>query len=221
MAGKTRIDVVVFDLGGVLVRIARGWNDAHRLAGLPDDHPMLSSDEFHERSAAAAHAHQVGTMGFDEWASAVSEASEGTYSSDDAKAIMDAWTIEEYPGIRAVVDAIHEAGLETAALSNTNARHWELLGVDDESYADYPNLGAIQQLHASHLLGHAKPHPDIYAAFTEAAGLKKARVLFFEDTKPNVDAARRFGWAARHIDYAGDPAAQMMATLRHHRVFDP
>jgi len=220
MAAKTRIDAVVFDLGGVLVQIARGWNDAHRLAGLADDHPMLDAEAFHERSAAAAHGYQTGAISFDEWAEAVAEASEGAYSTEEAKRIMEAWTIEEYPGIRAVIDAIHDAGLATAALSNTNQRHWELLGAHDESYADYPNLGAIQQLHASHILGHAKPDAAIFDAFVEAADLKKARVLFFEDTKPNVDAARRYGWAARHIDYAGDPAAQMMAALRHHRVID-
>jgi len=220
MAAKNKIDAVVFDLGGVLVRIARGWNDAHRLAGLPDDHPMLDSDEFHQRSADAAHGHQIGTMGFDDWSQAVAEASDGTYSSDDAKAIMDAWTIEEYEGIREVLDAIHDAGLATAALSNTNARHWELLGADNESYADYPNLAAIQQLHASHLLGHAKPHADIYDAFVEAADLNQARILFFDDTKPNIDTARRYGWSARHIDYANDPAAQMLAALRHHRIID-
>lgn len=220
MVTKTRIDAVVFDLGGVLVRIARGWNDAHRIAGLPDDHPMLESDEFHERSAAAAHAHQIGEMSFEDWARAIVESSDGAYSAEEAKSIMDAWTIEEYEGIRDVLDAIHDAGLATAALSNTNARHWELLGVDDESYADYPNLGAIQQLHASHLLGHAKPHPDIYDAFVEAADLKKARILFFDDTKPNIDTARRHGWSARHIDYANDPAAQMLGALRHHRIID-
>jgi FMN phosphatase YigB (HAD superfamily) len=220
MAAKTKIDVVVFDLGGVLVRIARGWDDAHRLAGLADDHPMLTSEEFHPRGAAAAHAYQTGTMDFDEWAQAMVEASEGAYSAEDAKRVMEAWTIEEYAGIREVIDAIHDAGLATAALSNTNQRHWELLGAHDESYTDYPNLGAIQQLHASHILGEAKPDPAIFDAFTEAAGLGKARVLFFEDTKPNVDAARRYGWAARHIDYAGDPAAQMMGALRHHRILD-
>lgn len=217
---KTRIDAVVFDLGGVLVQIARGWNDAHRLAGLPDDHPMLTSQDFHPRSAEAAHAYQTGAISFDDWATAISEASEGAYSPEDAKRIMEAWTIEEYPGIRTVIDAIHDAGLATAALSNTNQRHWELLGAHDESYTDYPNLGAIQQLHASHILGQAKPDPAIFDAFAEAADLGKARVLFFEDTKPNVDAARRYGWAARHIDYAKDPVAQMMGTLRHHRIIE-
>jgi HAD superfamily hydrolase (TIGR01509 family) len=220
MAAKTRIDAVVFDLGGVLVRIARGWNDAHRLAGLDPDHPMLESDNFHPRSADAAHAYQTGAMSFDDWAEAVSAASDGSYSPDDAKRIIEAWTIEEYPDIREVIDCIHDAGLVTAALSNTNARHWELLGANDQSYTDYPNLGAIQQLHASHLLGHAKPHRDIYEAFTEAADLGKARVLFFEDTKPNVDAARRYGWSARHIDYTNDPAAQMLGALRHHRIIE-
>ena len=134
--------------------------------------------------------------------------------------VMDAWTIEEYPGIAEVIDAIHDAGLATAALSNTNARHWELLGIADGSFRDYLTLQRLGQLHASHILGQVKPDIEIYDAFAEAAGLNGSRVLFFDDTMPNIDAARRYGWSARHIDYANDPAAQMMATLRHHRIIE-
>ena len=217
---RTKIDAVVFDLGGVLVRIARGWDDAHRLAGFDDDHPGLTHEGFREHGPRLATEHMSGKIGPDEWAGGVEGASEGHYSAADAMRIMDAWTIEEYAGIRGVIDTIHDAGIATAALSNTNARHWQLLGADDESFADYPNLGALQQLHASHILGHVKPDFAIYDAFTEAADLGSARVLFFDDTKPNVDAARRYGWSARHIDYAGDPVKQMKAALTHHRITD-
>ena len=217
---KSRIDAVVFDLGGVLVRISCGWNDAHRLAGFAADHPMLSSEDFHRRSAAAAHAHQVGAITPDEWAAAVAQASEGAYSPADALAILDAWTIEEYPGIREVIDLIHDAGLTTAALSNTNARHWDLLGATDANFRDYPNLGALHQLHASHLLRQAKPDPAIYDAFLDAAELRAARVLFFDDLAENVGAARRHGWSARQIDHTADPAGQIRSALRQHRIID-
>ena len=217
---KTRIDTVVFDLGGVLVQIARGWDDAHRLAGFDADHPGLTSDLFRENQRDLANAHQRGELTSDEWIEGVSEASGRAYSPEDAMAILDAWTIEEYPGIAEVIDAIHDAGLATAALSNTNARHWELLGIADGSFRDYLTLQRLGQLHASHILGQVKPDIEIYDAFAEAAGLNGSRVLFFDDTMPNIDAARRYGWSARHIDYANDPAAQMMATLRHHRIIE-
>lgn len=220
MASKTRIDAVVFDLGGVLVQIARGWDDAHRLAGFGDDHPGLNSESLRARSRHLANAHQRGEITPEEWAAGVAEASEGAYSTEDAMRIMDAWTIEEYPGIAEVIDAIHDAGLATAALSNTNARHWELLGPATGDFSDYPTLERLGQLHASHILGHIKPDIETYDAFSEAADLNGARVLFFDDNMPNIDAARRYGWSARHIDYANDPARQMMAALRHHRIID-
>ena len=217
---KTRIDTVVFDLGGVLVQIARGWNDAHRLAGFDEDHPGLRSERLLEHSSHLANAHQRGEITPNEWATGVAEASEGAYSPKDATAILDAWTIEEYPGIAEVIDAIHDAGLATAALSNTNERHWELLGPATGDFTNYPNLERLGQLHASHILGEIKPDIEIYEAFSEAADLNGSRVLFFDDMKPNIEAARRYGWAARHIDYANDPPAQMMATLRHHRIIE-
>jgi HAD superfamily hydrolase (TIGR01509 family) len=217
---KPRIDAVVFDLGGVLVRIARGWDDAHRLAGFDADHPALAHEGFRAHGPRLAPEHMAGKTDPDEWAAAIEQTSDGHYSAEDAIRIMDAWTIEEYPGIREVIEAIHDAGIATAALSNTNARHWMLLGAHDESFTDYPTLGTLQQLHASHILGHVKPDHAIYDAFTEAADLGKARVLFFDDTKPNIDAARRYGWSARHIDHANDPAAQMLAALTHHRIID-
>jgi len=217
---KVRIDTVVFDLGGVLVQIARGWDDAHRLAGLDADHPGLDSEKFREHGPVLANAHQRGEITPEEWAAGIAETSGGSYSAEEAMRIMDAWTIEEYPGIAEVIDAIHDAGLATAALSNTNARHWELLGPATGDFSDYPNLERLGQLHASHILGEIKPDIEIYDAFTEAADLNGSRVLFFDDTLPNIEAARRYGWAARHIDYANDPARQMMATLRHHRIIE-
>ncbi len=217
---KTRIDTVVFDLGGVLVRIARGWDDAHRLAGFAEDHPGLQSDKFRHHSPRLANQHQRGEITPEEWAASIAETSDGSYSSEDAIAILDAWTIEEYPGIADVIDAIHDAGLATAALSNTNAYHWELLGPATSNFTNYPNLERLGQHHASHILGQIKPDIEIYEAFSEAADLNGSRVLFFDDMKPNIEAARRYGWAARHIDYANDPPRQMMATLRHHRIID-
>ena len=218
MAIESRIDAVVFDLGGVLIRIARSWKDAHLLAGFDDKHPSLVHQGLAKQDPLLARQHMSGTIDLNEWATAIKESSDHNYSVDDAIRIMDAWIIAEYPKIRNVIDTIHNAGVDTAVLSNTTARHWQLLGVADGSFPNYPNLAAIHQLHASHLLGHVKPDAEIYESFTKTANLGNARILFFDDTMLNIDAARHYGWAARHIDHTGDTAQQMLTALTHHRI---
>lgn len=218
MVVESRIDTVVFDLGGVLIRIARSWKDAHLLAGFDDKHPGLVHQGLAKQSPRLAREHMSGTIDLTNWARAIKECSDNNYSVDDAIRIMDAWIIAEYPRIRSVIDTIHDAGIDTAVLSNTNARHWQLLGADDRSFNDYPNLAEIHQIHASHLLGHVKPDPEIYESFTKTANLGSARILFFDDTMLNIDAARHYGWAARHIDHTGDTAKQMLTALTHHRI---
>ncbi len=45
-----------------------------------------------------------------------------------------------------------------------------------------------------------KPQPAIYALLAERFGLSAAETVFIDDSKPNVDAARAFGWHAIHCE---------------------
>ncbi|MEM1377320.1 MAG: HAD family phosphatase [Pseudomonadota bacterium] len=44
-----------------------------------------------------------------------------------------------------------------------------------------------------------KPNPVIYALHTETFELDPSATLFIDDSKPNVEAAREFGWQAIHF----------------------
>ena len=107
--------------------------------------------------------------------------------------------------------AIRAAGVETACLSNTNERHWELMTAQP---LHYPAFAAFGRRHASHLLGLAKPDPAIYRAFEEHSGVPAGMIVFFDDRAENVAAARNAGWRAELIDPRGDTAAQAAAVLR-------
>jgi 2-haloacid dehalogenase len=61
-------------------------------------------------------------------------------------------------------------------------------------------------------VGLIKPDPEIYRVHTERFGLTPERTLFIDDSLPNIEAARRFGWQAVH--YTG--AEKLRADLAAH-----
>jgi len=209
-----RFELVVFDLGGVLVRIARSWAEAHRLAGLVRDVPAEPSflktlAEFGERMDGSLSGPQ-----FFEW---VAAASGGVYEPDDVQRISDVFLRGEYPHVADVFDRLEAEGVETAVLSNTNDAHWARLASDDEQ-AEFPSVRRATYLFPSHLLGLMKPDPRIYRAVEEATGHASTEILFFDDLEANVAGARAAGWTADLVDHTGDPAAQLLAALRRHAV---
>jgi glucose-1-phosphatase len=199
--------LAVFDLGGVVVRICRSWQEACGAAGIahvPAAETRLASP----RKAELLRAHQCGEISADVYFRGVAELLED-HGADQVRHIHSSWILGDYPGIAAAIDRIHLAGISTACLSNTNAHHWEQL---DGSEA----FRRIQVRHASHLMGLVKPDPRIYRAFERATGAAGQEIVFFDDLAENVAAARACGWNAVHVDHEGDAAAQVIAGLRAH-----
>jgi putative hydrolase of the HAD superfamily len=201
----SRVPLVVFDLGGVVVRICRSWREGCMAAGVA-----------HRAEADAALAgagarglvdlHQRGRLACDAFFREVAGAS-GVHSPGEVERVHRAWILGDYPGIADAIDRIHGAGLATACLSNTNATHWEQLRAS-------PAFMRIGARHASHALGLAKPDAAIYRAFERESGVPAASLVLFDDLPENVAAARACGWTAFEVDHAGDTAAQVLGALR-------
>ncbi|MFM8640755.1 MAG: HAD-IA family hydrolase [Planctomycetota bacterium] len=197
--------LVVFDLGGVVVRICRGWDEACAAAGI-DARPLRDPRSHGHLIAPVVHAHQRGAMECDRYAAELASIVGGV-TAQEARRVHDAWILGDYPGIAQAIDRIHAAGVDTACLSNTDASHWEQLHSSDA-------FRRIRRRHASHLLGLVKPDAAIYRAFERHAGAAPADIVFFDDLPENVDAARACGWNAVQVDHAGDTAAQVLDALR-------
>jgi 2-haloacid dehalogenase len=208
------IECVVFDVGGILVRHTRDWREAHLRAGFDDDHPVLASREFLGLRQTLAMDHQKGDLTPEEYLDAVAESSAGAYSRADVQRIIDAWLIEEYEGVEALIDELLATDVTTAALSNTNPMHWERMLPRNGAAPDFPTTSRLHHHVASHEARAAKPEPAIYEALEAVTGLEGAALLFFDDIDDNVEAARARGWRAEVIDHAGDPPGQMRAVLR-------
>lgn len=211
-----RPDLVVFDLGGVLIRICRSWAEACAAAGL-DVRPASTDESASRRRHELARRHGIGQIDSDAYFRLLSESMHGLYTPDEVRRIHDAWLLGEYAGVHELIADIKAAGVATGVLSNTNHAHWvRLVPPSHGGLHEFKAPGLVDRLHASHLLGVAKPDAAIYHAFHRTAGLavRPDAILFFDDLEENVAAARACGWQAELVDYTGDTAAQMRSFLR-------
>ncbi len=212
-----QFDLVVFDLGGVLVQTVRSWEEAHERAGLP--FPPPSDPEYGARLKKLPRLGN-GSVDSARYFALVAEASQGVYTADDVWRISDALLIGEYPGISRVFDALEAVSIETALLSNTNDAHWARLFAQTPGEPEFPTLVRARHRFASHLLGVEKPDPLAYRHVESATGHAADRILFFDDTLINVEGARAVGWTADVIGYNRDPVTRMLACLRQRSVID-
>lgn len=203
--------VVVFDLGGVVVRIARSWQEGCAAAGMPY-HPHVEQLLHAVPVRTLLDQHQRGALPCHAFFASFSQLLQGAYTPQQLEAIHGAWTMEDYPGIQSVIEGLHAQGVPTACLSNTNASHW------DNGLRQSPAVARIQHPYASHHLGLAKPDPAIYAAFEKHSGFAAADIVFFDDLAENIAAARACGWDAVHVDHTGDTAHQVRRAVQERGV---
>ena len=205
-----RIQLIVFDLGGVMVCIARSWQEVFEHAGLGEH--FKAFDRSAEPDLEMSDLNRLFETGklseaqmIDHVHSRVAHCSRG-----QAGDLLDAWLIEPYPGIEALFEKVAAAGVKTACLSNTNERHWRTMMHTD---ARYVPLRRLDYRLASHVLGVAKPDAGAYQAVEYHSGVAPESIVFFDDDASNCGGARQRGWHAHQIDYRGDTVAQMTAAL--------
>lgn len=211
------VRVVVFDLGGVVVRVCRTWAEACAQAGVEVRSPeRFAAFELREERSSLSDAYQSGSISSEAYFAGIAEATDMLYSPDEVERVHRAWVMGDYPGIGALIERLNDAGIATSCLSNTNAAHWDDLMAGRTSEA----TRLIRQPLVSHELGAVKPDRGIYRLAEEALGADAGELVFFDDLLPNVEGAMASGWSAHRIDHSGDTAAQASAHLRTLGVID-
>ena len=208
--GQGSIQLVVFDLGGVLVRIARSWDEAFERAGVPE---MAAAFKANDRVLASIldlnSLLEIGRINEAQMIDRIRAAVEHC-SRVQVGDLLDAWLIEPYAGIEGLFENVAAAGLTTACLSNTNERHWRTVMHLDGRYAP---LRRLEYRIASHLTGVAKPDAGAYEAVEHQTGVAGQAIVFFDDDHANCQAASSRGWNVRQIDPEADTVAQMTEHL--------
>ncbi|CAN5392976.1 HAD family phosphatase [soil metagenome] len=193
-----------FDIGGVLVRIARTWQEAAGVAGIEHHLGEETASLF---TYAPLDAFQTGLTPYDLYLDQLAQ--DLGSDREGAHRAHNHILMEEYPGIPELVARLKAEGWATACLSNTNAPHWKEL----TDPARFPSVAGLDFRLASHELGAIKPSPEIFAAFEDRTGYKGSEIAFFDDLPANVEAARAAGWDAHLVDPHGDPASAMATIL--------
>ncbi|MEM6334237.1 MAG: HAD-IA family hydrolase [Planctomycetota bacterium] len=193
------IRAVVFDIGGVMCKLNPPAElfDAQAVELITPAVHHLDTGEVHPDDFIAHVANVTGKP------------------ADTIAAVFDGWIGDPYPDLNPLLDDLHAAGLTTACLSNTNARHWQTLAGDPNASPPVPALLPLDRLHhrlTSFEMGRRKPNRDIYDHAAALLALPSDQLVFFDDTEPNVTAARQAGWHAHPIDPDRDTVPQ----IRHH-----
>jgi HAD superfamily hydrolase (TIGR01509 family) len=211
MPTTSSVKLVCFDLGGVLVRIARGWHDAWERAGISQP---LAGDENWTRHHDLMLRYETGELDEAGYLSEAPGVVGGGITAETIVKIFDAWLLGMYPGAADLIDELNDRGLKTACLSNTNARHWNTLARLDE----YQPLQRLHYRLASHELRVMKPNEQAYRRIEAATGLWGDQILFFDDRPENIEAARAVKWRAELVDRADDAIPQIREFLAAHGV---
>ena len=212
MSASRDVELVVFDLGRVLIRICDGWRHACDVAGVKNAPAADPSPEAAAALNAAVCAAEVGDVDLHDFAR--TSARHLGVSPDDVVALSNAYLLGPYPGAAALLEDLRAAGVRTACLSNTNANHWRLM--TDPSSPNFMPFEKLDYRFASHLVRMRKPENRIYAHVEEQTGVTPGRIVFFDDVDENVDAARRRGWNAHPIRIDTDPIVQAREVLAGH-----
>ena len=113
----------------------------------------------------------------------------------DIPALWNSWVHAPFPGVMEALADL-KTRFTTACLSNTNSLHWAHLNTmfsTDETF-HFP--------FASHEIAEAKPDAASYLKPLEIMGVEASDVWFFDDTRANVEAARKLGIHTIHVDRA-------------------
>lgn len=184
----SKIEWVLFDLGGVLVEVEqpRIFSALSQGCGLP-------AAEVEERLKSAIHLwnpfiEREFTPG--ELAQLVN----GLLSAHlTEQQVVDAFNAELGETIQSTAELLPGLRRKTqvGCLSNTNSIHWDRL------LSAYSFMGNFDRRFASQILGCAKPKGIVYEKVEKLLGVPARSILFFDDRQDNVDAALRLGWNAR------------------------
>lgn len=203
--GNRRIEALLFDLGGVLLRLDWDAVFAHWASCCGADATALrgrfSFDEPYER-------HERGEISAREYFKALRGSLGIELSNDDFRL---GWERLLAGPVQPTVDLVRrvDPAMPLYLLTNTNAAHHAAWAHD---YAEA--LRPFRRAFTSCELGVRKPERAAFERVAREIGVPMERILFFDDTESNVEGARRAGLAAVHVRSPEDAERALAPWLR-------
>jgi HAD superfamily hydrolase (TIGR01509 family) len=183
----SRIDLVLFDLGGVLIEPG-GVGPLRALSGIESDEALWAR----WLSCRWVRRFEAGQCTASEFAQGVVADWDLALSPDAFLEEFSRWPQPPFPGALELVEAVQTA-VPTGFLSNMNALQWRA------NYEGIPLTRAFTLRFLSYELGLVKPDAAIFDAVAGRLPVPRRQVLFLDDNAINVEAAEAAGFVARHV----------------------
>lgn len=181
------LDVLLFDLGGVLVDFA-GFDELARLVPGNLDRTAIRRRWI---TSPTVQRFERGEIPADAFARGVLLELELELSSDAFVEAFASWARGLVPGADALLRRLRP-GRRLACLSNSNRLHTPLHRQSVEPFLD--------RLYFSDEIGMVKPEPRIFRHVIADLAVAPSSIVFFDDTEVNVVAARAAGMTAFEVD---------------------
>lgn len=187
MSGTSSIELVIWDIGNVLVR----WDVRALYRTIFDDHDEM------ERFLTEVWTpdHNIRCDRGERYSDVIAEVvAEHPHYERQVRAAWERWieTIPgEVPGALGLLRDVRATGTAMWALSNFSPETFPLIS------GSYPHFDELDGMVLSGEVGLTKPDPEIYQLVLERAGVPAERAVFIDDSELNVQGARAVGMAAR------------------------
>ena len=195
-----KIDIVLFDLGGVLIDFG-GVEPMKELAGIAEDDELWRRwltcrwVRSYERGECTASDFAAGMVA--DWALPL--------TPQEFLDEFTNWPGGPLPDAEELVAATRRA-VGVGCLSNTNALHW------DHNFSQWPILDAFEYRFLSFELGIVKPDRALFDRVAELLPTTADRVLFLDDNIINVEGAEAAGFRARHVKGVDEARSALVET---------
>jgi putative hydrolase of the HAD superfamily len=185
----SEFDVLLFDLGGVLVEFSGVRDLAVLLQG------RLSESEIIEQMSHYVPSEQfgLGQLTAREFGERFVKDWNIELSSEDFLREFRSWSKRVLPGAVELLTLLRPR-FRLAALSNSNELHWE------RNTNDLGVTGLFELAISSHQVGLYKPDPQMYMTALDRLGISPDRVMYFDDVPAYVTAASALGIRAFQVE---------------------
>lgn len=185
---KPDFEVILFDLGGVLVELGEHAIPSSWLGG-----KTLNSQDWFQSPIAVKF--EKGLISANDFASALIQEFELDVSRDEVIKAFTAWPKGVFPEVPELLKALKK-DYKLAVLSNSNELHWPR--ILNEFLLDQ----TIDTLFSSHLINMAKPDIRIFEYVLNDLQVNANQVLFFDDNHENIRTAKSLGIESKYVNSA-------------------
>ena len=184
---KSEFDVLLFDLGGVLIDFA-GFEEMRRLLPQVSDRSEIRDRWIRSESVRLF---ERGDITPEEFARRLVEEFHLELSAEEFLREFVSWARGPYPGALSLLRRLR-ATYRIACLSNSNELHTPIHRASIHPHVD--------SFYFSDEIGLVKPDREVFDYIVRDLAVSPQRIAFFDDTAVNVEAARECGLTAFLVD---------------------